>query len=301
MPPERPDKARRIVRQWACDIGGIAADEPRLQRGLDQLRIGLRARSAPAPRRRPVMPASVRTSTRQMETSVYVPHEVTVGRRQCLGQRMGDDVGDADIGAACRSLDAPSVSRSPVHPGRIEPNASRHAATWQLKNLVAKLRAGDVILPTVALDNLRGAPMSRGVGQKAALLRASRLRPARLADTVSDAIAAALFDGRIAPGEALPAEGEIASEFGVSKPIAREALRQLTAAGLIFTQQGKVARAKAMNGEADGAHLRLRSALEPAAAARGQRDAPRDRDGHRPAGGAAPGQGWAGRHGAGAA
>jgi len=73
--------------------------------------------------------------------------------------------------------------------------------------------------------------------------------PARLADTVSDAIAAALLDGRIAPGEVLPAEGEIAREFGVSKPIAREALRQLTSAGLISTQQGKVARAREINGE----------------------------------------------------
>lgn len=73
--------------------------------------------------------------------------------------------------------------------------------------------------------------------------------PSRLADAVSNSIAAALFDGRIAPGEPLPPEGEIAKEFGVSKPIAREALRQLTAAGLISTQQGKVARAKALNGE----------------------------------------------------
>ncbi|PSH70428.1 GntR family transcriptional regulator [Phyllobacterium brassicacearum] len=73
--------------------------------------------------------------------------------------------------------------------------------------------------------------------------------PSRLADGVSDAIAAALFDGRISPGEPLPPEGEIAKEFGVSKPIAREALRQLTTAGLIFTQQGKVARAKALSGE----------------------------------------------------
>lgn len=71
----------------------------------------------------------------------------------------------------------------------------------------------------------------------------------RLADGVSDAIAAALFDGRIAPGEPLPAEGDIAKEFGVSKPVAREALRQLSAAGLILTQQGKVARAKALSGE----------------------------------------------------
>lgn len=81
------------------------------------------------------------------------------------------------------------------------------------------------------------------------LFAARPASPARLADTVSDAIAAALFDGRIAPGEPLPPEGEIAREFGVSKPIAREALRQLTSAGLIFTQQGKVARAKALNGE----------------------------------------------------
>ena len=81
------------------------------------------------------------------------------------------------------------------------------------------------------------------------LFAARLVTPARLADVVSDAIAAALFDGRIEPGEALPAEGEIAREFSVSKPIAREALRQLAAAGLIYTQQGKVARAKAINGE----------------------------------------------------
>jgi GntR family transcriptional repressor for pyruvate dehydrogenase complex len=81
------------------------------------------------------------------------------------------------------------------------------------------------------------------------LFAAKLAAPSRLADTVSDAIAAALFDGRIAPGEPLPPEGEIAREFGVSKPIAREALRQLTSAGLISTQQGKVARAKALNGE----------------------------------------------------
>jgi len=90
--------------------------------------------------------------------------------------------------------------------------------------------------------------MSAGSARKP-LFSTKLVTPARLADTVSDAIAAALFDGRIPPGEALPAEGEIAREFGVSKPIAREALRQLAAAGLILTQQGKVARAKAMNGE----------------------------------------------------
>lgn len=85
--------------------------------------------------------------------------------------------------------------------------------------------------------------------EKKPLFSAKLAAPSRLADSVSDAIAAALFDGRIAPGEPLPPEGEIAREFGVSKPIAREALRQLTSAGLVSTQQGKVARAKEMNGE----------------------------------------------------
>ena len=84
---------------------------------------------------------------------------------------------------------------------------------------------------------------------KKPLFSAKPAVPLRLADAVSDAIAAALFDGRIAPGEPLPPEGEIAREFGVSRPIAREALRQLTSAGLISTQQGKVARAKELNGE----------------------------------------------------
>jgi GntR family transcriptional repressor for pyruvate dehydrogenase complex len=84
---------------------------------------------------------------------------------------------------------------------------------------------------------------------KKTLFSAKLAAPLRLADSVSHEIATALFDGRISPGEALPSEGEIARDFGVSKPIAREALRQLAAAGLISTQQGKLARAKAMNGE----------------------------------------------------
>jgi len=81
------------------------------------------------------------------------------------------------------------------------------------------------------------------------LFSAKLSAPQRLSETVSEAIATALFDGRIAPGDPLPSEGEIASQFGVSKPVAREALRQLSGVGLIHTQQGKVARAKALTGE----------------------------------------------------
>ncbi|PRY22190.1 GntR family transcriptional regulator [Aliiruegeria haliotis] len=72
--------------------------------------------------------------------------------------------------------------------------------------------------------------------------------PRRLAETVADAIAMALLEGRIAPGDALPSEAEISAEFGVSKPIAREALRALASAGLVHTQHGKLSRAKRLNG-----------------------------------------------------
>lgn len=71
----------------------------------------------------------------------------------------------------------------------------------------------------------------------------------RLADAISDSIATAVLDGVLAPGDLLPSEGEIAREFDVSRPIAREALRHLSSAGLVHTQQGKVARVKALNGE----------------------------------------------------
>jgi len=71
----------------------------------------------------------------------------------------------------------------------------------------------------------------------------------RLADVISDAIARAVLAGKLQPGDALPSEGELAREFDVSRPIAREALRHLTSAGLVHTQQGKVARVKALNGE----------------------------------------------------
>lgn len=76
-----------------------------------------------------------------------------------------------------------------------------------------------------------------------------RAVPSRLADDVTESIAAALLDGRIVPDDPLPSEGEIAREFGVSKPIAREALRQLAGVGLVRTRQGKVARARALNGD----------------------------------------------------
>jgi GntR family transcriptional repressor for pyruvate dehydrogenase complex len=140
-------------------------------------------------------------------------------------------------------MPAPRPSQAEPVTAAVAPAAKPDLASWQPTNLVAKK------VSTVIARNRDRVEAGGAVSDRKPFFDAKPAVPARLADAVSDAIAAALFDGRIAPGEALPPEGEIAREFGVSKPIAREALRQLTAAGLIVTQQGKVARAKALNGE----------------------------------------------------
>lgn len=71
--------------------------------------------------------------------------------------------------------------------------------------------------------------------------------PTRLGDTVIARITQAIHDGRLKPGDALPSESRIAASFGVSKPIAREAIRQLAAMGVVHIQQGKVTRVQALD------------------------------------------------------
>lgn len=71
--------------------------------------------------------------------------------------------------------------------------------------------------------------------------------PMRLGDAVIQRITQAIHDGRLKPGDALPSESRIAASFGVSKPIAREAIRQLAAMGVVHIQQGKPTRVQALD------------------------------------------------------
>jgi GntR family transcriptional repressor for pyruvate dehydrogenase complex len=71
--------------------------------------------------------------------------------------------------------------------------------------------------------------------------------PMRLGDAVIQRITQAIQDGRLKPGDALPSEARIAASFGVSKPIAREAIRQLAAMGVVHIQQGKPTRVQALD------------------------------------------------------
>ena len=53
---------------------------------------------------------------------------------------------------------------------------------------------------------------------------------------VVDAIGADIIQGRHAPGSALPRDEELAGRFGVSRTVLREAVKTLTAKGLLVAR-----------------------------------------------------------------
>ncbi|WP_376088899.1 FadR/GntR family transcriptional regulator [Roseomonas sp. CCTCC AB2023176] len=69
--------------------------------------------------------------------------------------------------------------------------------------------------------------------------------PIRLADGVVTALSRAILEGRLRPGDPLPAESRLAERFGVSKQVVREAVRQLAALGALQVGQGKSTRVAA--------------------------------------------------------
>jgi GntR family transcriptional repressor for pyruvate dehydrogenase complex len=80
-----------------------------------------------------------------------------------------------------------------------------------------------------------------------AILGGDDIAPSRLGDAVIERLTEAILDGRLKPGDALPSESRIAARFGISKPIAREALRELAAMGVIQVHQGKTSRVRAID------------------------------------------------------
>ena len=91
----------------------------------------------------------------------------------------------------------------------------------------------------------------------ATLLAQGEVLPTRLGDKVLARLSGAIADGRLKPGDAIPSEASIAAAFGVSKQIAREAIRELAAMGVIHVQQGKTSRVRAVNGAPLGRFFRL--------------------------------------------
>lgn len=67
-------------------------------------------------------------------------------------------------------------------------------------------------------------------------------RPVRAGNAFEDTVARLLQTirlGIVAPGEALPAERDLAARFGVSRDTVREAIRSLADAGFVVTRRGR--------------------------------------------------------------
>ncbi|MEQ8268615.1 MAG: GntR family transcriptional regulator [Parvibaculum sp.] len=64
------------------------------------------------------------------------------------------------------------------------------------------------------------------------------VRSARLFEEICDQIKAQLSLGKIKPGDKLPAERDLADQFGVSRSAVREALRALEVSGLVELRKG---------------------------------------------------------------
>lgn len=90
-------------------------------------------------------------------------------------------------------------------------------------------------------------PLARSPASWAEIFADEGIAPSRLGDVVIERLTQAIVDGRLKPGDRLPSESQIAATFGISKPIAREALRELAAMGVIQVQQGKVGRIRAID------------------------------------------------------
>src|SRR5271167_2116229 len=64
------------------------------------------------------------------------------------------------------------------------------------------------------------------------------IRSTRLFEEICEQIRGQLSLGKIGPGDKLPAERDLAEQFGVSRAAVREALRTLEVSGLIESRKG---------------------------------------------------------------
>lgn len=66
----------------------------------------------------------------------------------------------------------------------------------------------------------------------------SRIEHSKTADEVVQQIEALILEGVLRVGDRLPAERDLASQFEVSRPVLRDALKSLEARGLLITRHG---------------------------------------------------------------
>lgn len=83
----------------------------------------------------------------------------------------------------------------------------------------------------------------------------------RVFEEVHDNILAQISKGELIPGSKLPAERDLAVQFGVGRPAVREALRSLEMSGVLRFEKGASGGAFIREGGADGVTLSIRNML----------------------------------------
>jgi len=68
------------------------------------------------------------------------------------------------------------------------------------------------------------------------------VRAPTLSKQISDALVRSIVRGEIRPGDAMPSEEELATQFDVSRPVIREAVKELAVIGLVESRQGRSTR-----------------------------------------------------------
>ena len=76
------------------------------------------------------------------------------------------------------------------------------------------------------------------VRRSSTTLLLNKVVPAKYADQLYGDIMAAIVNGTLPEGEKLPSENELATSFGVSRPVVREALSRLRADSVIVSRRG---------------------------------------------------------------
>lgn len=93
------------------------------------------------------------------------------------------------------------------------------------------------------------------------------VRTPRLSDVVSERLLAAIRDAHLPPGAKLPSERELGEQFGVSRTVVREAVRDLAARGVLDVRSGSgaaVARVDSSSvSDALALFLRRKGLLDP--------------------------------------
>ena len=74
------------------------------------------------------------------------------------------------------------------------------------------------------------------------LRRFESLTSQTLSKRISRELLTSILRGEIAPGQALPSEDDLASQFDVSRPVVREAVKELAVLGLVESRQGRSTR-----------------------------------------------------------